>query len=482
MTEEETKIDKENPERSKVMNGLARTINVIGGASIIVYDATANLVEKLYSGIKKTPELTSKVRGMFVKGNPFDGYKEVRHIHHKIAEHEKQIKNLYFEIGKEGSKSQETESAMASEIVGKLIQDVRDHENEILRLKKRIVEFKEDKAAEVLRKKEIKKEAKLNKLRERAQKQKASDEDITRSLESIIKKAIKSAEFESRSQADIFNKVIHDLLDPEMEIKCLAAAELGKIGNKAAVPVLMEMVKYDHSELTSEVINSLINIDDSRALPLFKEQMSSSKYRVRIGCLRGLYKLAKDDEAMPFLIDALRDDHPEVRRIALTFIGWKDYSEATPSVLQCLRDEEVRVKKAAISALANIKDETAVLPLIKLLPDKDLEIREKAYEAIKVITREEIVFQIHATGNELKDSVDQLLKWWEKTRLERGQEMIKAEPAEMQSEISEASETTAEPEVKPEAATEPEAPQDQVMESKQDAEDQNSSDEPTESV
>jgi hypothetical protein len=219
---------------------------------------------------------------------------------------------------------------------------------------------------------------------------------------------------------EIFSKVAGDFLDSEMEIKCLAAAELGKIGNSAAVPILLEAVKFENLDLTSEVINSLITIGDARAIPLFKQEVVSSKHRVRIGCLRGLYKLADNEDAMPLLIEALRDGHPEVRRTALTFIGWKDYTGAVPSVIQCLRDEEPRVRRAAVSTLANLKDDAAVPHLINVLGDRDIEVRVKALEALKVISGEDISFDIHASRNALVEAINSFKDWWQKERLGNG--------------------------------------------------------------
>ncbi|UCD86565.1 MAG: HEAT repeat domain-containing protein, partial [Desulfobacterales bacterium] len=119
-------------------------------------------------------------------------------------------------------------------------------------------------------------------------------------------------------------------------------------------------------------------------------------------------------------------------RTAATFIGWKDYADAAPSLVQCLRDEDARVRKGAVSALANIKDSLAVLPLIKVLGDKDLEIREKSLNAIKVITGEEIAFDLHASGKELTEAINNLRDWWQQERLgkeEAAEAVVTAEAA-----------------------------------------------------
>ena len=152
---------------------------------------------------------------------------------------------------------------------------------------------------------------------------------------------------------------------------------------------------------------------------MFKEKAADPNYRVRMGSIRGLYKMAEDKDALPILTNALRDEHKEVRRSAATFIGWRDYADAVPALVQCLRDEDAGVRRAVVSAVANIKDESAVLPLMNLLGDKDIEIRDKALEAVRVITAEEITFDVHASGSELKKAVGNLRDWWQKERISK---------------------------------------------------------------
>ncbi|MBF0226370.1 MAG: HEAT repeat domain-containing protein [Desulfobacterales bacterium] len=393
--------------------GVAKVINAGGKATVVAYDATVYALNKIYESIKMTPDLAKKSSSIVTSGFGFIKPDAIKQVEKKIKGYEEQIKNLYFELGKEGAQSYDEKHPLESEVIKKLIADIREHEKEIDRLKNRVTEIKEEEKAEKLKAKTTPKLAEIKKQQE----EKIDHDNITKSLEDVIKKALKTSSFDTRSEEEIFKKVANDLLDKEMEIKCLAAAELGKIGSTAGVPILLEAAKFKNPELISEIINSLINIGDKRAVSLFNEEIKSPKYRVRIGCLRGLYKIAGAEEAMPIITEALRDEHPEVKRTALTFIGWKDYEGAIPSIIQCLRDDDVRVKKAAVSALANIKDEVSVLPLINMLWDKDLEVREKTIDAIKVITGENIIFDAYASGEALKQSIENLKSWWEKERI-----------------------------------------------------------------
>lgn len=435
--------EQEHRERSGVMGGVAGVLNAGGSAMVYAYDVTSGAIGKLFSVARKAPVVPVKAFDMVAGGLSIVKPGETRKIEDRIKAYEKKIKGLYYEIGKEGSRYEDIEDPLQTEPVQKLIADVREYEKEIQRLQVRIQEVREGQKEKALRKKEKRAAAKVA-----AEKTRLSDEEVLKSLTATIEKAARQGVFESSSERAIFDKVATDLLDSEMEIKTLAAAELGKMGNEAAVPILIEAAGFDDPDLISEIINSLISIGAAEAVPLFSEKVDDPQYRVRVGCLRGLFKLADDDDAIQPLTRALRDQHPEVRRTAATFLGWKDSAEAVPALVQCLQDKEARVRKAAVSALANIKDDSSAAPLFRVLGDKELEIREKALEAIRLISGEEIAFDVNASGKELNKAVDELRRWWQEKRLDEldGAEAEEVSETEAAVETEEPQEVTAEAE------------------------------------
>ena len=432
-------MEEEYQKKSGFMGGVAKVLNAGGSAAVYTYDATAGALKKVVKVAQKAPALSKKAASVFSTGLGAVKPGEVKNVEARINDYETKIKALYFEIGKEGAKYSADENPLETEEVQKLIADVREYEKEIQRLENRISEIKEQKREE-----KKKKRAKV--IRFAKKPSQATVDQVNKKVESAIDKAVKQGEFESRSDQEIFSKVAYDLLDNEMEIKILAAGELGKIKNKAAVPILIECLNFNNPDLDIEIINSFIAIDDPRAIPFFKEKASDPRFRVRIGCLRGLYKMVDDQEAIPFLMEAIRDENAEVRRTAVTFIGWKDYEDTVPALVQCLQDENAGVRKAVVSALANLADESTVLPLIRVLSDKNLEIRQKAFEAIQVISGKEVTFDVNASGKQLKEEVNNLRDWWQKERLAKmGVEAEKkvSEPEMAAEEVAEADMETA---------------------------------------
>jgi HEAT repeat protein len=418
MVQEEHKV-------SGVLGGVAKVLNTGGKLMVRTYDLTAGLVGKTAGAAGKaagavasaSPQVYGKAKDILAGGfGRLFRSNEKQELRTKVSEYEEKIKKLYYEIGKEGSSAEKLESEKVTELIGK----VREYEQEIQRLQARITEMNE---MEALRREEAKKE----KARPVRKKVRVSDEQAAAAVRAAIDKAVKHGEFDSDSQKEIFKKIANDLLDEEMEVRILAAAELGKMSIKPIADVLMEAVKFDNVYLTAEIINSLTNIGDARALSLCKEMAKSPNHRGRISSLRGLYKMGADEEIASYLIEALNDEHPEVRRTAATFLGWKDIADSVPGLIQTLQDKDESVRKAAVTALANIKDKSSVLPLMRALSDESIDIREKALEALKTITEEEISFNVELKGKELTDAINGLKEWWQGERIGKIEELITPE-------------------------------------------------------
>ncbi|MBF0328596.1 MAG: HEAT repeat domain-containing protein [Nitrospirae bacterium] len=446
--EQETAVEQK---RTGFLGGVASTINFGGRMVVKTYDlassvvgTAADVVGKGAGAVTSTaPCFFGKTKDLLTGGfRKIFGSNEKSELRSKISEYEEKIKNLYYEIGKEGSHAEKVESEKVLELIGK----VRDFEQEIQRLNTQIAEMSE---LEALRREEAKQEK-----AKPAKKVKLSDEQAAAAVKAAIDKSIKHGEFDSESQREIFKKIASDLLDDEMEVKILAAAELGKMGVKPAVEILLEAVKFENVYLDAEIVNALTNIGDARAIGLCKDMAKSPNHRARVSSLRGLYKMGSDSEIAPYLLEALNDEHPEVRKNAATFLGWKDIADSLPGLVQTLQDKDESVRKAAVTALANIKDISSVLPLMRTLSDESIDIRRKAVEALKTITGEEINFDVELQGRSLTNAVNNLKDWWQSERISSIDVQIAPEPVAVSENtvVETVSETAAEVEAEVEDA------------------------------
>jgi len=234
-----------------------------------------------------------------------------------------------------------------------------------------------------------------------------------------------------------------------MEIKVLAAVELGRMRCGAAVNVLKEALKYDDPRLTLEIVRSLSAIGDFRALPILFEQVASPNYLVRIEALIGLCTLGSDDEVMLVLLEALKDKHPEVCRTAVTLLGWRKEFDAVSALVECIDNPSEETRKAIISALLAIGDRSALPALIDLLGDKSREVREKALAAIRDLTNEDISFEVETRGRQLTEATERVRERFQETS-------VSDTPAEVMQAISQRTEPVSESSHLPSQETEEE--------------------------
>lgn len=337
----------------------------------------------------------------------------------KLAVLENKIRELYLEIGKKGTGVDDIDAILATAEVKELIQSIKELEDESTSLSRYLAELE---AAE-------RQGIPLNKLSLKPRS--AIEDQLFKRMRSVAESATKKATFPLRSDAIIFEKALRDLLEAEMDIKRLAVSELGKLGNKQAGPVLKEALSIDNDDLRAEIINALIQIDDSEVFSVCKRFLKHPYAAVRTACVRGLYKAGKG-EAESLLVGALTDDHMEVRNSASLFLGWMESKEAIPALLQvAAADSNLRVRKSALQALENIRDTGAVLPLIRLLNDDSKDIREKVLVTLERITGETLTISPEDETRDRLADINRLKEWWIKKKYEiaNGDETAVAETA-----------------------------------------------------
>ncbi len=104
---------------------------------------------------------------------------------------------------------------------------------------------------------------------------------------------------------DVVQKWIQRLDNPDIELSVMAAAKLGKMGDRMAVPPLIE------------------NLRTRTAI-------------IRASCARALGELG-DPAAIPVLIEALRDQDQSVSYTAADALGQIGSNKAVPALMQIMK-------------------------------------------------------------------------------------------------------------------------------------------------
>ena len=173
----------------------------------------------------------------------------------------------------------------------------------------------------------------------------------------------------------------------------------------------IQMLSHSNEKLRIEAIESLLRIADKSLGYAFATAMKDESHRVRLGALRGLYKFG-GDLATEYLLKALEDINPDVRRRALIYLGWMRKKEFVPYVTSALADASSRVRRVATYALSDIKDSSAVPYLIKALDDSDQEVVKGSIAALKRITSQTFTSEQKLAAAAQKEIVSQYKEWW----------------------------------------------------------------------
>ncbi|MBF0360255.1 MAG: HEAT repeat domain-containing protein [Oligoflexia bacterium] len=365
------------------------------------------------TSVSKKNESQSKIAGLFTGGLRKKFGLNKSEVKARMDELRNQIENLYLEMGKIGSNNQnnqnnqnngDSQSIFENKEVQEITLQIEKYEKEFNALNKYLSEAIE------LEKQNIP-------LSEIAFDNRGQEiyQGVDKKIQQLIATCIRKEKFSLKSDAIIFQKVLNDLLDKEIDIRRLAVCQLGKIGNKSVAPILKEALKIKNDQLQAEVINTLIQLDDSEIFTICKNFIKHEYALIRTACARGLYKTGRA-ESIPILIATLQDENAEVRNSSAMFLGWLDAKEAVPSLLQAISDVDKRVRLSAIASLSNIRDEAAVIPLSRSLNTNDLEIRQKVIDAITKIIGGEFNFNVNANEVERAHEISSFKDWYLKKK------------------------------------------------------------------
>jgi HEAT repeat protein len=157
--------------------------------------------------------------------------------------------------------------------------------------------------------------------------------------------------------------------DKEPTVRAAAEIALGNIGPTAneALPELLRAAKDSDAEVRTWSVAALQSIVGS----------DTQKRRIEI----------RDKAVIQTVLEALKDDAVEVRRMAFTVMPNLKAADALPALIQALKDADAGTRANALFWLARRgSDAKDALPAIKpLLKDEDNGVREQAKNALQAI-------------------------------------------------------------------------------------------------
>lgn len=207
------------------------------------------------------------------------------------------------------------------------------------------------------------------------------------------------------------DEYLRDLKSDHLAVRVRAAASLGRMGDKAAVPALVEALKDGEADVRREAAKALGLIKDARAAAPLVDALRDRDMNVRLYAAYALGEI-RDPKAAKPLLQALRDAEWCVRNQAawalreihdpaiaeplvaalktekpdeahiLWLLRHVGATDTTKHVAALLKNPAVVVRMRAVRALGELHDKEAVDPLIAALADSDADVRLHAIRAL----------------------------------------------------------------------------------------------------
>src|SRR5512135_608950 len=189
--------------------------------------------------------------------------------------------------------------------------------------------------------------------------------------------------------------------DQDPAVRQAAVRSLGELGDKAATPVLTEVLSKDQDEqVRLAALGALVMSDNQNALPAYVRALKDESEKVRQSAAQALSGLW-DEKAQKALIEALAGDpSPKVRRSAAEALGnpgimgktgahhWDSQGDSEAALILALQtDASYEVRATAAQTLGVFQSERSVEPLIQAI-DKDASnaVRAAATESLGTMT------------------------------------------------------------------------------------------------
>lgn len=204
---------------------------------------------------------------------------------------------------------------------------------------------------------------------------------------------------------DLLTHFLTALHDSSVFVRQSAARALGALGNRRALPQLVEATEDDQYWVREAAVEALGKLSDSRTTKRLVSLLRGRRFAPRIGTYPGplVHFIARtepastvrreaaralgrigDPRALEPLIDSLRDGHEDGQVVATAAraLGELGHTEATPALVRALKDARLGVRVAAASALVSVGDSRAVPSLSETLRAADPGLRAIAARAL----------------------------------------------------------------------------------------------------
>lgn len=178
----------------------------------------------------------------------------------------------------------------------------------------------------------------------------------------------------------VSQSLIKELTDVDPEVRTAAAVTLGRIGDRQAVPALLNLVLTDPTCLLPAV-GALARISDPRALEPLLTVLESPEPAVRQAAIAALDALDHPD--LPrHVVRLLASPNPRARESAARIAGLGRFASSLDSLLALCNDSDENVRRAVAESIAYFADPRVLPALNKALTEDSPLVRASAAQGL----------------------------------------------------------------------------------------------------
>ena len=189
-----------------------------------------------------------------------------------------------------------------------------------------------------------------------------------------------------------------------------AIIEIAKAKQNEAIPILLEHLKDQDEKIRSKIAEALGKIGSSKAVKPLIQVLKDKDSDIRGEAIWALGQIG-DSRAFEPLIEALMDENSYIRRSAANALEKIRHPRSVKFLIKALKDENSGVRRNAARALGKIGDNIAVESLIKVLKDEDINFRLMAIEALGEIGNKKAVKPLIETLKDKDKSIRKKSAW-----------------------------------------------------------------------
>jgi hypothetical protein len=223
---------------------------------------------------------------------------------------------------------------------------------------------------------------------------------------------VRTEVFSNPAERIIFKRALSSIAAQDANVRANAVRTIGAIRHKLSIKTLVTQLACETSPyVRRECVKALTKQNVNEGLRAVKRALTDQTALVRLTAVWGLYRLAGAASA-PALISMFSDEDEEVRRRAVTCIGWLGQQELAVELLPLLSDRSVCVRLAAAEAMGKLRSRQVVSTLIEHLNDPEKSVRKVMLDSLKKITGKKMSGPLPRDKESLQRFIARWREWW----------------------------------------------------------------------